>query len=63
MLLGFLYSKTTGQIARKRSVLGWCQCIAGVGVSSDSGDLGLQLHAFREGSQYLGFHGSDLTQG
>ena len=32
-------------------------------MSSDSGDLGLQLHEFREGSQYLGFHGGDLTQG
>ena len=44
-------------------MLGWCECSAGVGVSSDSGDLGLQLHEFREGSQYLGFHGGRLTQG
>ena len=29
-------------------------------MSSVSGDLGLQLHEFREGSQYLGFHGGDL---
>ena len=59
---GLFYRKSIGQIARKVSA-GLFEGIAGVGVTSDSGDLGFQLHEFGEGSQYLGFHGSDLTEG